>query len=71
MTHIIQYDNPNLFLLNGKTAIYLTLNGDFEKEDTIMLQDGRSESKWVLSDILEPLLLRKNTVLLNLTKEEV
>lgn len=71
MTHLLKYDNPNLVLLNGNTAVYFTAKEDFEKEDTILLQDGRNETRYEVSDIVETPSLKKNTVMLNLTKEEI
>lgn len=70
MTHIINYNNPNLVLLNGNTALYFTSREDFETDDTILLQEGRSESRYVVKDIIESPSLKKNTVMLNLTREE-
>lgn len=67
MTHIIKYDNSNLFLLGEGKAAYFTLDGDFEQDDKVILQDGRKEAEYYVVDVLRPLSLKKNMVMLNLS----
>lgn len=71
MTHIIQHDNPNLVLLNSTTAVYFTGREDFQVDDTIILQNGRNEQKFTVEVIHFPHAVKKNTVMLNLKREEL
>ena len=69
MTHIIQHGNPNLFLLNESTAVYFGAKDDFEPNDTVIIQDGRVETKYCLTTIYfqNKSFLKKDVVMLNLS----
>ena len=52
MTQTIQVNNPNLLTLNDSTAIYFTLDDFLQKDDTLIIQDGRkSETHWNVSEV--------------------
>lgn len=72
MTRTINCTDPNLVLLNGNTAVYFCLNdGTFEINDTLIAQKDRSETRYSVVALVASPLLKKNTVMLNLTKEEI
>lgn len=72
MTRIIPYGSQHVFLLGQNKAVFIAFQEeDFQLKDVIILQDGRNETKYVVDDVMPSNALKKNTVMLNLTKEEI